>query len=425
MEDYLGISHTVSVTLLRLCIYAAMAFYYKSCGAPGSKALFNAALLSRVMKFFQDCWVLLLRLFGDGGVGEDPASQYPMLSSPYRLPSEGVNAEAPGLEIFMQDGPSFRAPNSPPENQFLCDYSAMGARYQPCTSEDDRGCWFKDTQGGEDFNVTTDYEKRWPNGTTRRYALNVTNMQLQPDGVVMPFGMVFNSTYPGPWLQACWGDDVEITVTNHLQFNGTAIHWHGVRQLNTFENDGVNGVTQCPIPPGSSFTYRFKVLQYGSSWYHSHFSLQYANGLLGPITFYGPSSAKYDLAIEPTLVTDWNHDSAFTELYHEYLGPLPPNMTSILLNGIGDYAGIAPGGKRYTKTFVPGKRYLMRIINTSTDTTFVFTIDDHTIEVMSSDFVPIQPYKTRAILVGIGQRYHIVVEAKDFPAGQDLKAENF
>lgn len=47
--------------------------------------------------------------------------------------------------------------------------------------------------------------------------------------------------------------------------------------------DGVNGITQCPIAPGSSFTYEWMAMQYGSSWYHSHYSEQYADGTVGPI----------------------------------------------------------------------------------------------------------------------------------------------
>ena len=47
--------------------------------------------------------------------------------------------------------------------------------------------------------------------------------------------------------------------------------------------DGVNGVTQCPIAPGQSFNYTWRVMQYGSSWYHSHHSVQYADGALGPM----------------------------------------------------------------------------------------------------------------------------------------------
>ena len=65
--------------------------------------------------------------------------------------------------------------------------------------------------------------------------------------------------------------------------NGTSIHWHGIRQNQTMDMDGVSGITQCPIAPGESFTYTFKATQYGTSWYHSHYSMQYADGLQGPL----------------------------------------------------------------------------------------------------------------------------------------------
>jgi FtsP/CotA-like multicopper oxidase with cupredoxin domain len=96
----------------------------------------------------------------------------------------------------------------------------------------------------------------------------------------------------------------EITVKNNLPFNGTTIHWHGLRQLGTLEMDGVNGVTQCPIAPGDSYTYKFRAMQYGTTWYHSHYSLQYGDGLLGPLTIFGPSSANYDEPKDPILMTD-------------------------------------------------------------------------------------------------------------------------
>ena len=47
--------------------------------------------------------------------------------------------------------------------------------------------------------------------------------------------------------------------------------------------DGVNGVTQCPIAPGDSYNYTWHTWQYGSSWYHSHYAVQYADGTVGPL----------------------------------------------------------------------------------------------------------------------------------------------
>lgn len=98
--------------------------------------------------------------------------------------------------------------------------------------------------------------------------------QLEADGFKKTSGKVFNQTFPGPLIEACWGDEIVIHVKNNYAANGTTIHWHGIRQLNTMQMDGVNGVTQCPIAKGDTFTYKFRALQYGHTWYHSHYSLQ-------------------------------------------------------------------------------------------------------------------------------------------------------
>ena len=279
------------------------------------------------MKAFEHLWAVVVYVFDFltfSSWSERPASQ------------QAVGAVG-SAKHFDGDSPIFYPPNGP--TGFQCDYSAMGPDWEPCSTPHRRGCWLKNAT--HEFNITTDYEKWWPEGTLRRYQLNVSDMPLAPDGTTNPDGKVFNGMYPGPWIQACWGDELEIEVTNNLKYNGTTVHWHGIRQLHTTEMDGVNGVTQCPIAPGRSFTYRFKAVQYGTSWYHSHYSLQYPDGLLGPLTIYGPSSADFDEAIYPILMTDWNHQSAFKLFYQEITPGLgPPSMTNILLNGTGMQHGV-------------------------------------------------------------------------------------
>lgn len=192
--------------------------------------------------------------------------------------------------------------------------------------------------------------------------------------------------------------------------------------------DGVNGVTQCPIAPGDYFVYNFTLKQYGSSWYHSHYSVQYADGAAGPITIHGPSSADWDDAISPPLImTDWYHKSAFYVLHNGK----DNGGKDILLNGRGNITKFDNSITAKTDikpalniTFDPPKpgerikKYLLRVINTSFDTTFVFSIDNHLLKVVSADFVPILPYSNTSILVGIGQRYNVIVEAN--PLGDDL-----
>lgn len=90
-----------------------------------------------------------------------------------------------------------------------------------------------------------------------------------------------------------------------------------------------------------------------------------------------------------------------------------------MLNGTGNvtrYSNLTPTlpiPPTYNITFERGKRYLLRLINTAFDSQFIFSIDNHTLEVIASDFVPIKPYNATYVSVGIGQRYHVIVNATD------------
>lgn len=55
-----------------------------------------------------------------------------------------------------------------------------------------------------------------------------------------------------------------------------------------------------------------------------------------------------------------------------------------------------------TDVRLQGKKYLFRLINTSVDTTFVFSIDNHNLTVITTDFVPIHPYTVDHIVIAIG-----------------------
>ncbi|KAG5762735.1 hypothetical protein H9Q72_009171 [Fusarium xylarioides] len=334
---------------------------------------------------------------------------YPSVSD--QGPHQDVMSFTHGHSTPEIDYPYFDSPSGPDQDGkvFTCNYTDLKG-WKPCTNKDDRSCWLKGPYE-QNFTINTDYENFWPIGITREYHLNVTDQSINGDGVDNPFGKVFNGKYPGPWIQACWGDLIKVTVHNHLKYNGTTIHWHGLRQLETFEMDGVNGVTQCPIAPGDSYTYTFRAVQYGTSWYHSHYSLQYADGLAGPITIYGPSSAPFDEGRNPILITDWSHRSAFQSWQRELVpNPTRPMMNGVLINGVGNFAGSFPR-ERFNMTVDKGKKYVLRVINTSVDTTWIFSIDNHNFTVMSTDFVPIHPYSVSHLVLGIGQRYHIVLDA--------------
>ncbi|KAG9545682.1 hypothetical protein KCU97_g21210, partial [Aureobasidium melanogenum] len=100
-----------------------------------------------------------------------------------------------------------------------------------------RQCW------GNGFSIATDFDQKFPDtGKTVPYTLTITNTTLDPDGTGERMVMLINGQYPGPVIRADWGDWLEVTVNNHLSDNGTGIHWHGIRQYETCDQDGVPGV---------------------------------------------------------------------------------------------------------------------------------------------------------------------------------------
>jgi FtsP/CotA-like multicopper oxidase with cupredoxin domain len=211
----------------------------------------------------------------------------------------------------------------------------------------------------------------------------------------------------------------------------TAIHWHGLRQLNTNPSDGVPGVTQCPMAPGESMTYRFRATQYGMSWYHSHFSLQLGDGLFGPIVINGPASADYDVDVGPVLLQDWNHLSAFTiwEQKQRVIALQQPVAANGLINGLNPYnctGSTDPAcigtTERFETSFEAGKKYRFRLVGVQADGWIKFAIDGHKLTVIANDFVPIEPYETDSVLIGSGQRYDVIVEANQAVGAYWLRA---
>lgn len=120
-------------------------------------------------------------------------------------------------------------------------------------------------------------------GVIRSYDFTIKRGVIAPDGY-QKTALLVNGQFPGPAIEANWGDTVQVTVHNQITEpeEGTALHWHGLLQTETPWFDGVPGVQQCPIAPGNSFTYQFKADLYGTSWYHSHYSGQYTGEFMSP-----------------------------------------------------------------------------------------------------------------------------------------------
>lgn len=122
----------------------------------------------------------------------------------------------------------------------------------------------------------------------RDYVFNITQGLAAPDGYLKPMILV-NGQSPGPLIEANVGDRVRVRVNNQLESWSTTIHWHGINQNDSPWMDGVEGVSQCGIPPGEDFTYDFAIDdQRGTFWWHVHLSVQYTDGAYGPLIVHDP-----------------------------------------------------------------------------------------------------------------------------------------
>jgi FtsP/CotA-like multicopper oxidase with cupredoxin domain len=167
--------------------------------------------------------------------------------------------------------------------------------------------------------------------------------------------------------------------------------------LNVFPSDVL--LILGPIPPGESFTYRFRATSYGTSWYHSHFALQYSDGVLGPIVIHGPTSANWDIDLGTVAVADLFHRTAFAQFFTERIPGPPSPASNGLINGKNKFNG---SGEYSEFTFKPGKKHRIRLINTSTNTHFKFWIDQHVMTVQAADFIAVEPYTQTVVNIGIG-----------------------
>jgi iron transport multicopper oxidase len=95
---------------------------------------------------------------------------------------------------------------------------------------------------------------------TVTYDFNITWVRANPDGMFERPTIGINGQWPLPIMTATVGDQVIVNVDNQLGNQSTTLHFHGLFMNGTTQMDGPGQVSQCPIPPGSQFTYNFTVM---------------------------------------------------------------------------------------------------------------------------------------------------------------------
>ena len=280
---------------------------------------------------------------------------------------------------------------------------------------------------------------------TVRYQLTIKDSLVNFTGKAKR-AIAVNGQIPMPTLTFTEGDTAEIVVHNLLN-ESTSLHWHGLILPN--KEDGVPYLTQMPIKPGETFTYRFPIIQNGTHWYHSHSGLQEQIGMYGNFVMLkrqtDPTFRKGidDLPTVPIVLGEW------TDLKPENIHRMLHNANdypALKKNAVQSYAEAIKAGhfktklknewKRmlamdvsdvyYEKIFINGKpsseinnidgqplkagdKVRLRISNGGASSYFWLRYAGGKITVVANDGNDVEPVDVDRLIIGVSETYDLVV----------------
>ncbi|KAE9460237.1 hypothetical protein C3L33_07853, partial [Rhododendron williamsianum] len=261
----------------------------------------------------------------------------------------------------------------------------------------------------------------WPGGSSTRFydfkvqTKKITKLCYTKDIITI------NEMYPGPVVYAQEDDRVIIRVTNESPYNAT-IHWHGVRQRLSCWSDGPSYITQCPIQTGQTFTYEFTLFQQkGTLLWHAHVSWLRAT-VHGAIVVYPKTGVPYPFMYpyeEHIIILGeyWLRDLVQLEQAVLASGGGPPTADAFTINGHPGPNYNCSSDDVYKIDVVPGKTYLLRLINAGLNMENFFAIANHKLTIVEADAEYTKPFSTDRVMLGPGQTVNVLVTANQ-PIGR-------
>ena len=255
-----------------------------------------------------------------------------------------------------------------------------------------------------------------------------------------------NGQIPMPTLTFTEGDTAEIVVHNQLK-ESTSLHWHGVFLPN--KEDGVPWLTQKPIAPGATYTYRFPIIQSGTHWYHSHSGLQEQIGMYGNFVMKKRKDDKTfrkgidDLPEVPIVLSEWtnlnpknvdrmlhnandwapikkNATQSYAEAIREgyFKTKLKNEWKRMLAMDVSDvyYDKVLMNGSNSTdlknidgKSLKAGDKVRLRISNGGASSYFWLRYAGGKITVVANDGNDVEPVEVDRLIIGVSETYDVVV----------------
>lgn len=259
---------------------------------------------------------------------------------------------------------------------------------------------------------------------------------------------MINGSIPAPTLIWREGDIITLRVTNRLSVP-TSVHWHGI--ILPYQMDGVPGLSYSGIAPGKTFTYRFRVQQSGTYWYHSHTGFQEMSGMYGSLIILPREGdgvkVDRDFVVQLSDWTDENPMEVFAKLkqqsdYYNYAQPTmgdffedlsrydlrtalakremwnemrmnPTDLADLSASTLTYLFNGQPPNGNWTGIFKPGETVRLRFVNGASNTFFDVRIPNLTMTVIQADGQNIEPVSVDEFRFGPGETYDVLVTPKD------------
>lgn len=221
-----------------------------------------------------------------------------------------------------------------------------------------------------------------------------------------------DGTAVGPVLRAKPGELCEITVTNNVEAP-ISLHWHGLRGENAY--DGVGGLTQEPIAPGESFTYRLVPPEPGTCLIRPCIigatSEPVGRGLTGLLIIEEPQPPVVDTEI-CAVIDDWLLSRT---------GEIEP-FTPMPLGRLGNKLTINGSGIPFIFGGPAGTRIRLRLANACNARTMRLRFDNLKAYVIAVDGQPTEVFEPlrSSLPFCLGNRYDIIF---DLPSNTEPTAE--
>ena len=273
-----------------------------------------------------------------------------------------------------------------------------------------------------------------------RYDLTITDTIVNFSGKEKR-AIAVNEQIPMPTLTFTQGDIAEIVVHNKLK-ESTSLHWHGLFLPN--KEDGVPYLTQMPIKPNETFTYRFPIIQSGTHWYHSHSGLQEQIGMYGSMVLLkkkdDPTFRKGidDLPEVPIILSEWTDikpknvqrmlrnandwaaiKKGTVQSYSEaikaghFKTKLGNEMKRMLAMDVSDvyYDKFLINGNKESQLsqFKAGDKVRLRISNGGASSYFWLNYAGGKMTVVANDGNDVEPIEVDRLIIGVSETYDVVV----------------